>query len=164
MRFEEGDLESCIISPFSTAILVSSHQKAQYHLDDIKQSVRYRTTCQQGIRDMWQTELKVPISLLELLDGRKTQVGSHGRYVPDSSFLFSLLKRRLVVAHSIVVSGMLGCRCGLNELRAKGIVLVDFLIVIFQISFCDFDNADEFVDDRCFGIKSDNSRFAVGWC
>jgi hypothetical protein len=149
---------------FPTTIPVSSHQKAQYHLDDIKQFARYRTTCQQGIRDMWQTEIKVPISLLELLDGCKTQVGGHGRYVPGGSFLFSLLERRLVVAHSILISGMLGCRRGLNELRAEAIVLVDLLVVCFEISLCNFDNADKFVDDRCFGMKRDDSRFAVGWC
>lgn len=102
--------------------------------------------------------------MFELLNGIKTQVGGHGWYVSDGGSLLDLLESGFFIAHSILIGRVLGGVGGLDQFRSESIVLVDLQSILFQLSLCNLDYADELVGDGSFGVESDDGRFAVGRC
>lgn len=102
--------------------------------------------------------------MFELLDGTKTQIGSHCRHVSDGGSLLNFFESGLVVAHSILIGRVLGGWGGFDQFRSESIVLINLQSILFQLSLCNLDYANELVGDRSFGMESDDGRFAVGRC
>lgn len=102
--------------------------------------------------------------MFELLDGIKTQIGGHSWYVSDGGSLLDLVESGFFIAHSILIGRVLGGRGGLDQFRSESIVLVDLQSIIFQLSLCNLDNANELVGDGCFGMESDDGGFVLGRC
>lgn len=127
---------------------------------DFIQFVHYMHSCQRTSKSSLVQAL--PIRISEFLDRHKSEIGRHGRHTPNFCSLLGVLKGILFVGGILFLFSISGCRLEFDHLGAQSVVLVDFDAVVFQVSFCDFGNGDEFVGDLGFGGEGDERWFVVG--